>query len=175
MVRCSPARPASRRPRSPALRGRNPSKQNRSTGSPDTARAVSTALGPGTAVTVMPCSTAAATSRKPGSETLGIPASVASTTRSPDSSASTSAGRAGGLVALEVGHHPTADGDAEITHQPLEAAGVLGRDHVGRGELLGEPRRRVGDPADRGRREDEHTGLGHVAIMSGAADYSFRP
>ena len=55
--------PASRRRRSPALRGRKPSKQNRSTGSPDTASAVSTADGPGTAVTAMPCSTAAETSR----------------------------------------------------------------------------------------------------------------
>ena len=41
------AAPASRRPRSPALRGRKPSKQNRSTGSPETASAVSTADGPG--------------------------------------------------------------------------------------------------------------------------------
>ena len=47
------ARPAAR-PRSPALRGRKPSKQNRSTGSPETASAVSTADGPGTAVTVTP-------------------------------------------------------------------------------------------------------------------------
>ncbi len=46
----------------------------------------------------------------------------------------------------------------EVGRQPLEPAGVLGRDHVGRGQLLGEPRRRVGDPADRGRREDEHAG-----------------
>ena len=37
---------ARRRARSPALRGRNPSKQNRSTGSPETASAVSTAEGP---------------------------------------------------------------------------------------------------------------------------------
>ncbi|GAA2935520.1 hypothetical protein GCM10020221_34130 [Streptomyces thioluteus] len=36
------------------LRGRKPSKQNRSTGSPDTASAVSTADGPGTAVTFTP-------------------------------------------------------------------------------------------------------------------------
>ena len=45
---------ASRRRRSPALRGRKPSKQNRSTGRPETASAVSTADGPGTAVTRMP-------------------------------------------------------------------------------------------------------------------------
>ena len=40
-----------RRAARPALRGRKPSKQNRSTGSPDSASAVSTADGPGTAVT----------------------------------------------------------------------------------------------------------------------------
>ncbi len=63
MVRSSPASAASRRDRSPAFRGRNPSKQNRSTGSPETARAVRTADGPGTEVTAMPSATAAATSR----------------------------------------------------------------------------------------------------------------
>ena len=39
-------RPASARDRSPALRGRKPSKQKRSVGSPESARAVRTALGP---------------------------------------------------------------------------------------------------------------------------------
>ena len=63
MVRSSSASPSSRRARSPALRGRKPSKQKRSTGSPDTARAVSTADGPGTAVTRTSAATAAATSR----------------------------------------------------------------------------------------------------------------
>ena len=48
--------------RSPALRGRKPSKQNRSTGSPETASAVVTADGPGTDVTAMPASIAARTS-----------------------------------------------------------------------------------------------------------------
>ena len=62
---CGARRPAPRsaRRRSPALRGRKPSKQNRSTGSPDTASAISTALGPGTQVTRTPASTAARTSR----------------------------------------------------------------------------------------------------------------
>ena len=45
------------------LARQEPSKQKRSTGSPLTARAVSTADGPGTAVTVTSCSTAAATRR----------------------------------------------------------------------------------------------------------------
>ena len=48
--------------RSPALRGRKPSKQNRSTGSPETASAVVTADGPGTEVTATPASIAARTS-----------------------------------------------------------------------------------------------------------------
>ena len=63
IVRSSSRSESRRRARSPALRGRNPSKQNRSTGSPLTASAVSTALGPGTEVTRTPASTAAATSR----------------------------------------------------------------------------------------------------------------
>src|SRR5689334_24195645 len=41
-------------PISPGLRGGNPSKQNRSVGRPESARAVSTALGPGAAVTGSP-------------------------------------------------------------------------------------------------------------------------
>ena len=57
------ARLASHRRRGPSRRGGNPSKQNRSQGSPETASAVSTADGPGTEVTVTPFSTAAATSR----------------------------------------------------------------------------------------------------------------
>ena len=48
--------------RSPPLRGRKPSKQNRSTGSPETASAVVTADGPGTEVTGTPASIAARTS-----------------------------------------------------------------------------------------------------------------
>ena len=51
------------RVRSPSLRGGKPSKQNRSVGSPDTASAVVTAEGPGTAVTTIPSAAAAATIR----------------------------------------------------------------------------------------------------------------
>ena len=63
MVRRSSRRPASRRARSPALRGGNPSKQNRSVGRPDTATAAVTADGPGSTVTPIPASIAARTSR----------------------------------------------------------------------------------------------------------------
>jgi len=62
-VRASAASSANRRSRSPGLRGGNPSKQNRSVGSPETASAVVTADGPGTAVTLIPAATAAATTR----------------------------------------------------------------------------------------------------------------
>jgi hypothetical protein len=65
---------------------------------------------------------------------------------------------AGGLVAREVGHHPTGGRHAEVGAQPLEAAGVLRGDHVGAGQLLGEPRRGVADPADRGGGEHEQAG-----------------
>ena len=71
-------------------------------------------------------------------------------------------GRARRLVALEVGDDPAGDGDPQLGGQPPEPAGVLGRDDVGPGELLGQPRRRVRHPADRGRREDEHAGFAHV-------------
>src|SRR5690625_3323376 len=90
MVRRSSASAPNVRARSPGLRGGNPSKQNRSTGSPDNASAVSTADGPGTTVSAMPASIAADTSRYPGSDTLGMPASVTTTTVSPAASASSS-------------------------------------------------------------------------------------
>ena len=93
-VRVSAARSANRRSRSPALRGGNPSKQNLSVGSPETASAVVTADGPGTAVTLIPAAAAAATSRNPGSLMPGIPASVTTSTFLPaSSSASSSAAR----------------------------------------------------------------------------------
>ena len=81
--------------------------------------------------------------------------------------------RPGRLVALEVGDHPAGDGDAQVGGQPLEPAGVLGGDHVGGRELLGEPWGCVRDPADGGRGEHEHAGLrSHGPIMSGT--YSCR-
>ena len=62
-VRRSPASSAKRLARSPCPRGGNPSKLNRSVGSPETASAVVTADGPGSAVTRMPAAAAAETSR----------------------------------------------------------------------------------------------------------------
>ena len=51
MVRSWVARDSSARLRSPDLRGKKPSKQNRSEASPDRASAVRTAEGPGATVT----------------------------------------------------------------------------------------------------------------------------
>ena len=62
-VRRSAASSAKRRARSPWPRGGNPSKLNRSVGSPETASAVVTADGPGRAVTRSPAVAAAETSR----------------------------------------------------------------------------------------------------------------
>ena len=63
MVRRSADSSASSARRLPALRGRKPSKQNRSTGSPDSASAVVTADGPGRQLIGRPASIAATTSR----------------------------------------------------------------------------------------------------------------
>ena len=83
---------ASHRRRSPSRRGAKPSKQNRSTGSPDSTSAVVTADGPGRQVTGSPSATAAATSRYPGSETAGMPASVTTSTVRPARTSSSSRG-----------------------------------------------------------------------------------
>ena len=123
IVRCSAASAASRRDRSPALRGRKPSKQNRSTGSPDTASAVSTADGPGTAVTVdvvldrrrdQPVA-GVGDARHPGVGDQQHP--LAGQQRLEQD------GGPRGLVALEVGHDPAADGDAEVGGRADAAAG----------------------------------------------------
>ena len=154
-----------------ALRGRNPSKQNRSTGRPETASAVSTAEGPARRSPARPPPPRPRPAGSPGRRRW------ASWRRSPAAPgrrpAAPRAGPASGrLVALEVGDHPTLDGDAQVGGEPLEPAGVLGGDHVGRRE----PRRAVGcvrDPADGGRGEHEHTGpRSHGPIMSGT--YSCR-
>ena len=51
-----------------------------------------TALGPGRQLTRSPCATQADTSRKPGSDTAGIPASVTSSTVDPPRIAASNAG-----------------------------------------------------------------------------------
>src|SRR5699024_4053661 len=76
VVRGSAASLRSHLLRSPGLRGAKPSKQNCWEASPDTASADVTADGPGRHPTGSPSATHAVTSRYPGSDTLGIPASV---------------------------------------------------------------------------------------------------
>ncbi len=65
-----------RRFRSPARRGRKPSNRNRSVGNAETMSAAIAADGPGMASTGTPAVTQAATSRSPGSEMAGVPASL---------------------------------------------------------------------------------------------------
>src|SRR5581483_7418164 len=84
IVRGSPARARSRSRRSPDRRGRNPSKTKRSVGSPEATSAAIAAEGPGTTRTSIPASTHARTSRYPGSESPGIPASEITATSSPE-------------------------------------------------------------------------------------------
>lgn len=69
--------------RSPALDGRNPTNRNSSVGSPEAANAARIADGPGTGTTAKPSSIAALTTRYPGSETRGVPASLTRATDSP--------------------------------------------------------------------------------------------
>ena len=60
--------------------------------------------------------------------------------------------------------------------EPLEPPGVLGGDHVGAGQLLGQPRRRVGDPSDRGGGEHQEAGRRSVAASIGeVTDRSCQP
>ena len=162
-VRRSATSACSRVRRSPALRGRKPSKQKRSLGRPLTASAVVTADGPGTQVTGRSCAAAAATSRYPGSLTVGIPASVTSSTRRPARTASSSSGHPLLLVALEAADDPAGRLDAEVGAEPVQAPGVLGGDDVGRGELRGQPAAGVAGAADRGTGEDE----GHATSVAG--------
>ncbi|MDF2666328.1 MAG: hypothetical protein K0R81_2178, partial [Microbacterium sp.] len=91
--RSSDASCANARRRSPGLRRGKPSKANRSVGSPATASAVTTALGPGRAVTVTPAAAAADTRPKPGSLTVGIPASLRTRRSSSRASSTSSAAR----------------------------------------------------------------------------------
>ncbi len=99
-MRGSEASDASRSVRAAPLRGRKPSKVNRSAGSPERATASVTALGPGMPVTAAPTPSAARTALSPGSEMVGIPASVSRATVSPASSRpASSAARSASLPA----------------------------------------------------------------------------
>jgi len=90
-VRVSARRASSQVARALALAGGKPTKTKASVGSPDDTRAASTALGPGIASTRIPAASAAWTSRNPGSETAGVPASDTRAMEPPSRSFSTSA------------------------------------------------------------------------------------
>ncbi len=60
----------------PFLGGRKPSKQKRSVGNPELTRAGTKAVAPGNVSTSIPAATQARTSKNPGSEIPGVPASV---------------------------------------------------------------------------------------------------
>ena len=76
----------SRFSRRPGLIGRKPSKVNRSAGIPAADSAVATAEAPGIGTTGTPAARASRTSRKPGSEIPGVPASVTRATDLPSAS-----------------------------------------------------------------------------------------
>ena len=152
-VRRSAATSARRAVRPEPLRGRNPSKTNRPAGRPLTTRAVTAADGPGTTSTACPASTAARTSRSPGSEMPGMPASVTTATRSPAASRSSTPPMAR-CLGVVVDHDERASVHPGVLQQPPGAPGVLAADGVGVAERLDGARRQVAQVADR--RADEH-------------------
>ncbi len=87
VVRASAMRAPRRRRRSGPLRGRNPSTQKRSAGSPLTTSAPRTEDGPGTVLTVAPAAASWAASQAPGSEIPGVPASLTTATVAPPATA----------------------------------------------------------------------------------------
>ncbi len=92
MVRSSRSASSRTRTSFPAVRGRNPRKQNALAGKPLDASAAVIADAPGIGVTRWPPSSAARTSSAPGSLSTGVPASVQSARVSPRSSRSMSCG-----------------------------------------------------------------------------------
>ena len=102
--------------------------------------------------------TAAATSRSPGSEMPGMPASLTTATRSPRSRrASTSATAPASVWSFTTSS--TGAPHTDVGEQPPGAPGVLARHRVGAAELLDGPGRQVAEVADR--RADEHEGAAH--------------
>jgi len=66
------------------LRARKPSKRYRDADNPDKAKAALTAVGPGTTSTLIPASAQARTTSWPGSEIVGMPASLTSAPVEPE-------------------------------------------------------------------------------------------
>ena len=136
MVRRSAASAASSRRRSPALRGRKPSKQNRSTGSPDTASAVVTADGPGSAVTGRPAADGGGHQPVAGvghRRHAGVGDHQDVLRRRAARRAARAPGRA---RCRRRRTRPARRSDAEVGAQPAQPAGVLGGDDSRRGERV---------------------------------------
>ena len=114
---------------SPCAAGTPRTRTGRS-GSPLATSAVIAADGPGTTSTGWPASTAARTSRSPGSEMPGMPASVTTATRSPRSSRSSTPA----IARTSVWSLTTTSGRRAtpgVLEQATGAPGVLAADRVG--------------------------------------------
>ncbi len=112
--------------------GRNPSKQNLSHGNPLCTTAGIRAVAPGSVSTSMPSSTQVRTSRNPGSEMPGVPASL---TRAYVASAGYGVGDLpDGRMLVELVVRVHAFLDAEMFEQYCARARVLGEDEVYRPE-----------------------------------------
>ena len=151
------ARERARAPRGapPACAAGSPRSAKRSVGRPETASAVSTALGPGIAVTVTPAAAAAATRPKPGVADGRHPG-VAESSRRPGRGRARRARRPAASRCGRAGRSGAADWRRRGREEPLRGAGVLGRDDGGGLERLDQAARRVAEVADGGRREDDH-------------------
>ena len=150
---------ATRRRRSAPLRGRNPSTQKRSVGSPLTTSAPITDEGPGTVVTVSPAAASWAASHAPGSEMPGVPASLTTATVAAARDARRRRARAGAASLCPCSESrrspPAARRDAQGRQQGPGAAGVLAADQVGLGQHVPGPGREVAQVPYRRRHEDQ--------------------
>ena len=156
MVRGSAASARSVERRSPGLRGRKPSNVKRSVGSPEIESAISTALGPGIAVTVTPCATASADQSVAGvADRSACPASLITTTSVSTASAASSAAFCFSLwscSAISRGRFAI----CSACSSRLRGAGVFGDDDLGVLEHLDQAARDVAEISDRCRGEDDH-------------------
>ena len=145
MVRRSASRSASREERSPALRGRKPSKQKRSVGRPGQRqggqhRGGSGRGGDGEAGRHGPFNQPEARIRDGRACRRRSPSPGSCRTRTCVQQVS----RLGCLVVLVIADDPAGHGDAEVLHEAVQPPGVLGGDDVRRREQLhaAAPRRR---------------------------------
>ena len=154
-VRGSAASDAKYSSRCPFFLGRKPSNANRSVGSPLTASATTTALGPGRQVTSTPWATASRTRTNPGSETVGMPASVSTSTSSSAARPTRSAATARSLCSCRAMSR-SARRRRALAHEPDGRSGVFCRDDLHGVQCVDQPRGGVAEVADGCRSEDDH-------------------